>query len=240
MHRLLMLGLATCGRIAFDPLPGDGVVNPDALPAGLVAWFELEEQAGAPFIDSAAARNGSCEGTCPQLTAGHIGSAQLFDGVADCITVADLGHLQLATFTLAMWMRLDAAVRVSPLSKQFSTGTDNSWQLENSAASLLALRFTTRNAVVDNTISPANTIVVGRWHHVAGTWDGAAKRVYIDGVEQASTTIGSPIMYDANAMLIGCDNNSGVFIAHHQGALDDIQIYDRALGRDDLVSLAAR
>ena len=83
------------------------------------------------------------------------------------------------------------------------------------------------------------TIVPGQWQHLASTWDGTTKPIYIDGVELA-TSGGAAIVYDAGPMLIGCDANTGSSAAFFVGSLDDLQIYDRALNAGEIGALAAR
>ena len=60
------------------------------------------------------------------------------------------------------------------------------------------------------------------------TWDGANKRMYIDGVRVATMPQAQPIFYDGHPTMIGCDDNVGIGEAF-AGTLDDFVVYDRAL-----------
>jgi hypothetical protein len=47
------------------------------------------------------------------------------------------------------------------------------------------------------------------------------------------------LVYDAgDRWLVGCDKNAALFGDHAAGAIDDVRIYDRALGEDEIASLA--
>jgi hypothetical protein len=257
--------LVGCGRIGFDGPSaeagagdgnGDGADATDAatdvatdagLPAGLVAWlrFDAYVAIGATrlFSDQIAGRSGSCTGAeCPGPTAGHLGGAFEFDGSDDCITVPDTGHLQLPQLTIALWARQMTSGTASQVAKPVLGGSTNSWQLETDANSgaLNSLTFTTYDGNGNTFLrSPDNTIVIGQWHHFAVTFDGTTKRQFIDGGD-AGSGAHVALIYDAKAMQIGCDENGGARALHFQGALDDLQIYGRALTMVEVAQLAAR
>jgi hypothetical protein len=243
-----------CGRVAFDARHDGGAqldaaadARPDdavpdaALPmAGLVALYSFETGLG----DSVAANDGACSTTlCPVATAGRIGAqAMLFDGVDDCVDVIDNGQLEPAQLTLSIWARQDSTGNQSQVSKRVVGGSANAWQLETGpTGSIMGLSFTTYDGSGFNQylVSADNAIKVGTWQHLAGTYDGATKRVYIDGVEVANGPQAAAIPYDSMAMKIGCDdNNPNTFF--FDGALDDLRIYNRALTASEIAVLAAQ
>jgi hypothetical protein len=85
--------------------------------------------------------------------------------------------------------------------------------------------------------SPQTTLLSvfdGNWHHVAGTFDGAYVRIYVDG-EQVGTgtpvTSGFTIKYDlptTTDLLFGNYEGCGN-IYHYNGLLDEAHIWARAL-----------
>jgi hypothetical protein len=66
------------------------------------------------------------------------------------------------------------------------------------------------------------------WHHLVGTWDGATRRIYLDGVLFGSnTSAGSDSSGDTQTLGIGGKptyNNYG-----WSGGVYDARIYNRAL-----------
>jgi hypothetical protein len=75
----------------------------------------------------------------------------------------------------------------------------------------------------------------GRWHFVAATYDGTRATLYIDGaLEGAETmTLATTRQELAIARLVPSDPRPLSFT----GQLDDIRIYNRALGADEIVTL---
>lgn len=253
MTRLTLVALCACGRLGFAPVGGDARsdiiddVSTDsasadvALPvAGLVAYYSFE----SGLTDDVAGNNGTCAATeCPSNTAPRIGAhAMLFDGVDDCVSVLDGGQLEPAQITLAIWARQDSTGNQSQVSKRVVGGSANAWQLETGpAGSTMGLSFTTYDGSGFNQylVSADNAIKVGTWQHLAGTYDGATKRVYIDGVEVANGPQAAAIPYDSMAMKIGCDDNApNTFFFN--GALDDLRIYNRALDLSEIKALAGQ
>ena len=77
------------------------------------------------------------------------------------------------------------------------------------------------------------------WRHVATLYDGKEYRVYVDGIVMGRL-VGSPPRTDGQqTLLFGAEadvgNPKGRYWFH--GAIDDIQIYNRALSDAELRSL---
>lgn len=90
--------------------------------------------------------------------------------------------------------------------------------------------------------SPAED--AGVWHHYAGTYDVASRMmvVYVDGVEE-ETVDASVEMQDGTLAVV----SAGVQLGRWQssgptifGAIDDVRIYDVALGADEIALIAAQ
>jgi hypothetical protein len=73
----------------------------------------------------------------------------------------------------------------------------------------------------------SDVLTEGRWHHVAGTWDGLTQRLYIDGVEIASQTPGG-VLGDTSSVVVSSGDEP------LNGMLDEIRIYSRALMEQEI------
>jgi concanavalin A-like lectin/glucanase superfamily protein len=86
------------------------------------------------------------------------------------------------------------------------------------------------------------TIPVGRWKHVASTYDGAWLRIYVDGRAAGAKRVTGRTCITGEPLAVGAKNNptKGLLEAFWDGRLDDVRIYDRALTVDEIGQLAAR
>jgi hypothetical protein len=76
----------------------------------------------------------------------------------------------------------------------------------------------------------------GQWHNVVGTYDGSTVRLYVDGQQVGSGTADkAPIGYPAvssNDLLIG--NFPGCSELGFSGRIDEVKLFDRALGATEI------
>jgi hypothetical protein len=97
---------------------------------------------------------------------------------------------------------------------------------------LTAIRFRGKEVALPNA-----QFVLGTWKHYAGTLDATVKRLYVDGVERA-TSPAQGTRDDAGMVRIGCDKDVGSEIGHFSGIVDDVVLYDRPLTPDEVADLA--
>jgi len=83
----------------------------------------------------------------------------------------------------------------------------------------------------------AGPLPLGRWVHVAATFDGRAERIYMDGREVASMPRQGPVRPTDQPLCVG--NFAQAHRAHFTGLLDDVRIYSRALSADEIAKHAA-
>ena len=237
-----------CGRLDFErrALPDGAVVGDDAtmmmidaadaLPTGLVARLPLDGN----LADVISGVPGICT-SCPGFVAGQQDGGAQFDGTDDCVTVPNSQALSPAQITIAVWARHASMNNVSLIARSHLTGSSNSWQLETDLLEMnpLAMTFTAYDGNQNSyTTTPQGTVLLDVWQHIAASYDGDIVRVYLDGVEQASSPHNA-LMYDDKPVKIGCDDNDGEAI-FFQGTLDEVQIYNRALTGEEVAKLAAR
>jgi hypothetical protein len=214
-------------------------------PLGLIAYWDCEEIGARGLHDvSGHGHDGVCT-SCPSIAAGWRGNGCDFRASErDGIVVEDHPDLDPPVLTLALFVRVRSG-EASLIAKPIGTGSANSYQLElrefdpGLPAPDVAIFTTTPDSTtwehIDHYFEPA-----GRWVHLAATWDGRHKRLYVDGVleGEADGTIASG-PYD---LLIGYDANGegGGEWLFLDGILDEIRVYDRVLSGAEITSLLER
>ena len=79
-------------------------------------------------------------------------------------------------------------------------------------------------------------VILDSWLHLAITWDGETKQVWIDGIGGAQQR--APIDIAADPVIIGGDLDGGTALVRFNGLIDDVRIYDRPLDADEISRLA--
>ena len=74
----------------------------------------------------------------------------------------------------------------------------------------------------------------GVWHHVAGTYDGAAMKLYVDGELRASMAATGALDASGDPLFIGATAASGLTGQAFKGKIDDARIYNYAITARDV------
>ena len=152
-------------------------------------------------------------------------NALAFDGVNDYVTIPNN-----AAYTITAAITLEAWVRTSVAQEQYiTTKSDDSWYLAMNGGG----GPTGAASFYLNGPSPASggwlygttNLADGRWHHVAGTYDGATLRLYVDGVLQSSRAATGAIPTGTSPVSIGARNATATW----NGSLDEFRLYNTAL-----------
>lgn len=214
---------------AIVPLDGP----PDAfVDQTLIAHWQFDDSPTDGALDSTGhGHTGTCATACPTVVTGKVGMAYHFTAAnQQVLTVPDSGAFR-GNVTIAAWMYADSATGAAIMSKPVSTLSDNSWQLERLDTDVISFS----GGSVHYLDSPM-TIATGAWHHVAGTWDGTTKRLYVDGVPVAS--VAATLAYDTHPVYLGADQNNGTTVLYWDGAIDDVRVYSRVLNDSEIATLA--
>jgi hypothetical protein len=197
--------------------------------ADLVAHYELD---GDTDDSSGNGNHGAVAGD-PQWVTGQISGALNFDGVDDYIDCGTSSAFDLTEVTVACW------IKVTTFDKTWQaivTKGDNSWRIH---------RWSNGNGInwAHTGLSPLSVggttnVNDGAWHHIAGTYDGTNRVLYVDGQVDASDTPTGTISVSTHPVLIG--ENAQATGRHWSGLIDDVRIYDYGLSRAEILYLAGK
>ena len=87
-----------------------------------------------------------------------------------------------------------------------------------------------------------STLSLNTWHHICGTYDENVMRLYIDGVEVATTSVSGKITYHSTCPWeIGGNPGATAFTTgNFAGKFNDIRIYDHCISESDIERLYQR
>ena len=164
-------------------------------------------------------------------------SALDFDGTDDLVDCGNASSLRVtgSAITLEAILRADAwRTNVwdgSILNKeQNGTGSDKGYMLR--AGNNGQLSFNLGSGSWHELLSPTAAMTTGTFHHVAGTYDGATMRLYIDGTEVASTPAAFSIADASVNLLLGNSQGNPGRVFH--GVLDEVRIWNVARSGDQI------
>jgi len=82
----------------------------------------------------------------------------------------------------------------------------------------------------DTVEAPGPSIPIGSWTHVAATWNGSVSRLYVNGVEVASSNSANKAPSGTSTFFVGYGDQAPWM----HGGLDEVAYYDKALSADDI------
>jgi hypothetical protein len=204
--------------------------------AGLVGWWRGETDAG----DFMGGHNGAFySGTnvvAPSLTpTGVVGAAFQFYGT-NYIQVPDTPGLRPAQFTLEAWVypNVQNGNYQTVVAKGSAVNDDDAYYLGviNGGAS-----FWTKNSGMIQLAG--GSVPANQWTHLAATFDGATKRLYVNGLLVGTQGGLGPLTYDPQTipLTIGSDWTSGASAYLFNGSVDEAALFNRALSAFEINNL---
>jgi hypothetical protein len=221
-----IMGIVTADAAGKCPLPS--CVPP---PPNMTHWWRADGNAK----DRVNGNDGSLVGDTT-YAAGMVGQAFAFDGSGDYITVPHASAQNSANITVDAWIFQNSTGHGRPIINKRTPSNFGGYTLETTDAPFGpagGMSFCVWiGASPYCAISPAGVAPAGVWRHVAGTFDGATVRLYVDGVLVGSTPTPTGAVDASNQpIVIGRNVVSG---AEFHGLIDEIERLDRALSLSEI------
>lgn len=204
---------------------------------GLVAYYPFN---GNTLDETGNGHNGTIIGEvllCEDRK-GNANSAYRFSGEPfNYISVEDTADLHLSTFTLNAWVYTDAD-DYSFNAFLICKGRDinyGSYSLQVNDVNAVTLYGGSNSAGIEGIPE------VRVWHMITGTVQGDQAKFYLDGVLMDEQTLTYPFVYDnMEPLTLGMHYYTGVpdyYTYPLLGVLDDVRIYNRVLGEEEIQTL---
>ncbi len=190
--------------------------------SGLLSYWKFDEGSGTTVNDSAGGDNTGTFLNSPTwgTTAMNYGIA--FDGSNDYVSVANESSFDFTNAcTIEAWIKVDA---FTVDWQSIVTKGDTSWRLHRDAGNNGVAFGTT--GLSNQDLSGTRNVNDGRWHHVAGVYDGSTKYLYVDGMLDVSLPATGTIAN--NNMLVNIGANSEVAGRNWNGAIDEVRVWNIA------------
>jgi hypothetical protein len=210
-------------------------------PAGVIAWWPADGDA----TDLVGASSGTMENGAG-FSPGLAGQAFSLDGYDDVVLLPGTrwGLLDLTNqqFTVAAWVNRDgagepAAAVESILDKYGGTSgarTGYAFGLTNGMPGVLLAT----TADPDFGFHTSEALPFDEWFHVAATYDGATLRLFVNGLERASTPLSGQLLHHDQDAALG-NGNADNLNAGFKGLIDECILFERALEQDELAAIHA-
>ncbi|MBW2264045.1 MAG: LamG domain-containing protein [Deltaproteobacteria bacterium] len=173
-------------------------------PAAELVWdpsfsgvYHLSEGSGPDTFDSSLLNNHCGLSQSDNWSAGRVAGTYAMDGDDDWAFCGDHASLRPEYgLTVAAWLDVGAYDDWNAaVAQQWDNGSNESGYWLGTISSGGPFVFWV-NTVLDGWIETTYDLPTGEWHHVVGTYDGTAIRLYVDAVEVGSSATSGAINYD--------------------------------------------
>ena len=198
--------------------------------AGLVAYWRLGEASGTVACESKGGLNGVYQsGTTlgrPGALAGDPDTAVAFNGSSGWVQVPQNSVLNVGDrFSVEAWVKRGSVG--GSANQVVAAKQSGGWVLQFNPSNQLVLRKSGVGDVVASTRTVTDTT---SWHFVAATKDGAAVKLYLDGVDVTGTVANQTMVDNTLPLAIGQSSS----IAFFNGLIDEVALYNTALSASQL------
>ncbi|MFG1956412.1 LamG-like jellyroll fold domain-containing protein [Nonomuraea sp. NPDC049028] len=216
------------------------IVGPGTPPRG---HWKLDGYVETKAVDESPAQHDATLSAAARWRTGRHGDALWLDGgTAYAETTGGATVDTAKTFSVSAWVKLDRldtayrtalsqdGTRISGFFLQYNPNTKK-WNFMMPASDA--------DAAARHVAESAGPAVAGRWTHLVGEYDAAAKEIklYVDGVAGAPAAHTTPWSASGTVQLGRARYAAGP-VDYWPGSLDEVRIYDRTLATEEIHDLA--
>ncbi len=193
-----------------------------------VAFWHFNEVSGASLKDSSGNNNNGNLFNGPNWVLANKANGLSFDGVDDYVDVANSPSLNIpGSLSVTAWVNFMSQANGFVITKGIYP--DYNYKIEGYSGKFQAIVGIdgAQRIAIDT-----SSFEVGRWYHVALTYDGTAVRLYVDGMLKTTTPYSGVPAQNTYPVTIGrYYGGPGYYI---NGVIDEIKIYSRALTPEEV------
>ena len=206
---------------------------PRRLARGLLLHYSFPAPAATVTDESGNGNNGTPQGS-EWVANGYLGGAYAVGRGRGYVSHDGFARICPKTeLTVAAWIKADTFGRADYLAPVVSHhGAGSGWELRTGQGRPGMV------VTVDHrhyTAVSKQTLKAGRWHHLAGVYDGRNVTLYVDAKCEASIALSGSITLYGGALNIG--RNPSWRDRTFEGLIDEVMVFDRALSASEIRSL---
>lgn len=213
----------------------------DPLRRGLVGWYRMLGNAN----DSSGRGNTGTLVASPTTTTdkyGNTNAAYTFNGSTQYISLTQSSGLPLysttAPFSICMWVRGVAQGGIYLYAEGSSAGGNTLFGFTTDATGAkLRIFIRTSGNSIRSDKSTTTTVLDNSWHHIAYTDNLGTARVYVDGVQDATSFSYTPSSLGTVDRCTVAALVRAAVQSYFSGSLFDVRLYTRALTADEVGTL---
>jgi len=227
---------ATSGQYVSDANGGNLYNATAALPAnatGLIGYWKMDEGGGTAVRDWSPSANDGALVNSPSWAAGVAGRAINFTG-GNYAIIGNGSIFNPQYITVSAWVNFNSCG--GRFGQIVGKGADNDWQLRMGGdSSACKPVFGVQASGFPQVTGPL--LQNGTWYHLAGTYDGAYLRLYVNGAEVANGTSSGAIAAGTLPVSIGSRTHDGTTYGYpFYGAVDEVRVYSRSLSASEVLA----
>jgi hypothetical protein len=208
-------------------------------PSGLVSWWPLNGNA----IDIKGSNSGAIEGSGHSFPAAKVSQGWKPGALGSDIRVNDANSLDLTTFTIETWVKVDAVTvpNMTIVWKGNTAGADLSTAYylgvlgTSEGANQGKVASTISNGTIKQTIISSAPLPLGSFNHLAVTADGTNLKLYINGT--LDQTLAQTLIPQNTTHPLQIGGVSGTSFISFNGLIDELALYNRALTVGEILSI---
>jgi Concanavalin A-like lectin/glucanases superfamily len=213
---------------------------------GLIGYWPMNEGSGLKAGDFSGFGHIGIFNNSPIWTSGKLGGALSFNGnTPDALVISNSSGVadNLANMSIALWFKTTEPGMGALISKIFDDTNVPGWMLLMGELSNPGrISFQTQQDASTWHLAQTNAAYNdGKWHHLVATLSGGVEgtiTIYVDGAAVSTTANDSgTVTTDSNAQNIVIGDSVSHTDIGITSAIDDVRIYNRALGAVDVANL---
>lgn len=165
--------------------------------------------------------NGNGAGRLVGVRAGRVQTALTFDGTNDYVNIPNE-----STFDFTNAMTVEAWIRVNAFTTPYQaivTKGGASWRIQRYASTNL-IEYSINIGGVNKTVVGSRSVNDGKWHHIAGTYNGSQLTLYIDGTVDGYISCSGNI--DNNNYNVYIGENAENTGRYFNGQIDEVRLWN--------------